>query len=395
MRENRRSADALRADRRDPPAPPASSARAAHYPGMPLRCKRYIASALALLLAAWMIPTLAMADDAVHVSLRPATGASAPKIGIDGTTPIGCVPKIEQVHVDGADLSIALSAAQTGCKAQRLPFHLTVDPAAASGASALPPDVYRVRVYTGSGTGAHLAAFALLDTTAASAAPLPETGFWWTQASPDVSAARGTGMSLELQDNQLAASLLGFDATGTPTWYFGSAGLNGRVAHVSLVQLGRGEDWFSAIGSQPEVEPGPSLDIDFLSPTRADAYLVRTGDDGTLQVRALVLSRSAFASGPTGLAWAGRWVLVPEDGAGTRVFDFAAPSSRDAQSFRLIDTANDAMLDCRLAAGTQQADVCTLTSAATVVADFDQVGFDRFAGHDANGMPVQMLRVPH
>jgi hypothetical protein len=113
-----------------------------------------------------------------------------------------------------------------------------------------------------------------------------------------------------------------------------------------------------------------------------------------VQARALVLSRSAFTTGPAGTSWVGRWVLVPEDGGNTRLYDFAAPSNRDAESFRLVDAANDAALDCRLVAGTQQADVCTLSAAAGVIADFDQVGYDRFSGRGANGSPVQLLRVP-
>jgi len=58
-------------------------------------------------------------------------------------------------------------------------------------------------------------------------------------------------MSLELQDNQLAASLLGFTDAGASTWYFGSSTLAGRIARIPLVQLANGEEWFSAIGSHP------------------------------------------------------------------------------------------------------------------------------------------------
>ena len=381
-------------------APTASeSAETAHYPEMPLRCTRQIALALALLLMA-LTPHVraATADGGVlHVGLDPefAGTAAAPRIGISGTAPAGCVPKLGHVTLDGADLSIELSLPATACKQQkRVSFRLVADPVGAAGLRTLPPGVYRVRVFTGAGTRTRLAAFALVDTSAPAMAPIPESGFWWTQAGADGMAATGTGMSLEFQENQLAASVLGFSATGAPTWYFGSAPLRGRVARVSLVQLANGEDWFSAVGAQPDVQPGPHLDIEFLSPTRAQAYLVRTDDEGNVQARSVVLSRSAFATGPAGASWVGRWVLVPEDGGNTRLYDFAAPSNRDAESFRLIDAANDASLDCRLVAGTQQADVCTLSAAAGVIADFDQVGYDRFSGHGANGAPVQLLRVP-
>jgi hypothetical protein len=318
------------------------------------------------------------------------------RIGIDGSAPAGCVPHVERVTIDGEDLSIELAAPATGCKPQRpVPFHLKTDPAAATGLRTLPAQVYRVRVYTGSGKNPVLASFALIDTSAPSATLIPESGFWWTQASADAAPTAGTGVSFELQENQIAASLLGFTETGASTWYFGSAALSGHVARIPLVQLSNGDEWFSAIGSQPDVQPGPRLEIEFLSPTRAHAYLVRSDDSNDVQVRSLTLSRSSFSAGPAGTSWVGRWVLIADDGGSSaRLFDFAGPSNRDAESFRLVDATNDATLDCRLVAGTQQADVCTLTAGATAIADFDQVGYDHFSGHGVNGAPVQLLRVP-
>jgi hypothetical protein len=228
----------------------------------------------------------------------------------------------------------------------------------------------------------------------AALAPVPESGFWWAQSGPESLGASGSGVSLEMQDNQLAASLLGFTETGASSWYFGSATLSGHVARIPLVQLANGDEWFSAVGTQPDLQPGPRLEIEFLSPARARAYLVRNDGQDDVQVRTLMLARSTFATGPVGTSWVGRWVLVPEDGGATRLFDFAAPSHHDAESFRLVDNANDATLDCRLVAGTQQADACTLTAASMPIADFDQVGYDHFTGRGVNGMPVQLLRVP-
>ena len=330
-----------------------------------------------------------------HIALERQLATGVVRIGIDGSAPAGCVPRVDGVTVEGADISIMLNASATGCKTNRLvPFHLKAEPTGSMGSRTLPAQVYRVRVYAGSGTAPHLTAFALIDASAPSLAPVPESGFWWTQPDENGTAPASTGMSLELQDNQLAASLLGFTDAGASTWYFGSTTLAGRIARIPLVQLANGEEWFSAIGSQPDVQPGPRLEIEFISPARARAYLVRSDAQDDVQVRALTLSRSAFSTGPAGSSWVGRWVLVPEDGGATRLFDFAAPSHRDAESFRLVDTANDASLECRLAAGTPQADACTLTTSAATIADFDQVGYDHFAGHGANGAPVQLLRVP-
>jgi hypothetical protein len=406
MRDNRHSADRSAQLRRNQPA--VSSAGdlhglrgTPHYPEMPLRCTRKKSLVLALLLAACGAPTLASAAavaDGLRVRLEPqsASASATHKIGIDGTAPAGCVPHIERVVLDGADLSIELAASVTGCKPQRpVPFHIQADPAVAAGLAWLTPQVYRVRVYGGSGTGAGLVAFSLIDTSASVLAPIPESGFWWSQSTTEArTTLAGSGLSLELQDNQLAASLLGFTDTGAATWYFGSTTLAGSVAKIPLVQLAHGDEWFSAIGARPDVQPGPRIEIEFLSPTRARAYLVRAQDGRDLDVRTLALSRSVFSTGPAGSAWIGRWVLVPEDGGSARVFDFSGPSSRDADSFRLVDAANDANLDCRLGTGGSQADACTLSSAASPLADFDQVGFDHLGGRDADGTPVQLLRVP-
>lgn len=372
------------------------AARIAHYPEMPLRCTRKIPSLLALLAILSMPAVAAASVNIVRLGLEPrAAGIATTKIAIEGNAPSGCVPKLERIALDGADISVELSAPATGCRPERpAVFHILADPAATIGLRALPAGVYRVHVYARSGTSPHLIAFALVDTSAPAVAPIPESGFWWTQSDTDSAAAAGTGMSIEVQENQLAASVLGFSPTGVPTWYFGSANLLGHVASIPLVQLANGEEWFSAIGAQPDVQSGPRLEIEFLSPTRAHAFLVRKDEDGNVQARALALSRSAFATGPAGTSWVGRWVLVPDDGSGTRLFDFGAPSSKDAESFRLVDAANDAALDCRFVAGTSQADACTLTAGSGVVADFDQVGYDRFVGHGVSGAPVQLLRVP-
>ena len=362
---------------------------------MPLRCTRKTPLVLAALLSACCVPALASAGE-LRVRLEPrASNAIAPRIGIDGTAAAGCVPSVRRVTLDGADLSIELAAPATGCKPQRpVPFHLQADPAAAAGLRVLPAQVYRVRVYAGSGTNLSLASFSLIDTSASELASAPESGFWWSQAGSDSAQPAGTGMSLEVQDNQLAVSLLGFADAGNSSWFFGSATLSGSIARVPLVQLANGDEWFTAIGTRPEVQPGPRLEIEFVSPTRARAWLIRGENGRDSQVRALTLSRSAFATGPAGSAWVGRWVLVPEDGGSARTFYFSGPSNRDADSFRLADPANDASLDCRMVAGGAQAEACTLSASALTPIDFDRVGFDHLGGHDANGAPVQLLRVP-
>ncbi|GAA0705760.1 hypothetical protein GCM10009105_03440 [Dokdonella soli] len=319
----------------------------------------------------------------------------SPQINLLGTAPARCMPTIERVTLDGTDLSVELKSPTTGCDSQHpLPFNLRVDPTASAGVPILPGQIYHVRVYAMNGA-ASLLAFHLIDTGAPASAPTPENGFWWSEASAASGPmSAGSGASIELQDGQLAVGLFGFAESGAPTWYFGSTRPTGRVATVSLVQLANGDPMFAPTGSLPSAQAGPRLELEFLSPTHARAYLVRSEGGRDVQVRALTLARSRFATGPTGSAWSGQWVLVPDDNGAPRIFEFTEPSSQDAETFHLGDTDNNASLDCRLAIGTRHPEVCTLSVAATPIADFDQVGLDRLSGHGSNGARVRLLRVP-
>lgn len=326
-----------------------------------------------------------------------ATSHATPQLVIFGSAAARCSPKLDRITLDGSDLSIELATPQTDCDAQHAqPFGLRIDPAASTGTPILPGQVYRVRVYATLAGGTTLVAFHLLDTTAPAAAPRPENGFWWSEADVETGpAAAGNGASIELQGDQLAVGLFGFGDSGAPTWYFGSTRAGGRVAHVALVQLANGDPMFAPVGGQPSAQAGPRLELEFLSPTRARAWLVRSEGGRDTQVRSLLLARTHFSNGPVSVAWSGQWVLVPDDKGPPRLFEFSDPSSQDAETFHLADSANDASLDCRLSSkDSQHPDICTLSVASIPVADFDQVGLDHLRGRGSNGAPVKLVRVP-
>lgn len=317
------------------------------------------------------------------------------RIAISGRAPARCAPLLDGVSVAGTDLNITLKSPQTACAAKTsVPFYLRIDPAA-NAAPVLPEQVYRTRLYSADQSNPGLLAFGLLDTHASRSAPMPESGLWWSEASPETGAAvAGNGASIELQDGHLAVGLFGFGETGVATWYFGTAQPSGRIARVPLVQLANGDPPFASLGNQPSPLPGPRIELEFLSPSRARAYLVRSDRGRDVEVRALTLSRSRFSSGPLAGTWGGQWVLVPDDGGAPRTFDFAAAGSQDAENFHLVDAVNDAHLDCRLANGTEHPDVCSLSAAALPLGDFDQVGLDRLSGRNSAGSRVTLLRVP-
>ncbi|MGA9422350.1 MAG: hypothetical protein WBW61_08295, partial [Rhodanobacteraceae bacterium] len=302
----------------------------------------------------------------LQVTLDPASDRAMPlarQIAISGAWPNDCPPEVDGVALEATDLTINARFPTTGCDASH-PTHyrLDVSPSAVTGLPQLPAQVYQTRVFLAPTNGAPtLAAFRLLDATATQTAPRPESGFWWSQSSKQTGAAlAGSGLSLEFQDHRLAAGLLGFDDTGNATWYFGSAPLEGRVAHVPLVSLSRGDGPFQSAGSRPLAEPGPRIEIEFQSPTRALAWLVRDQGNGTLDVRALSISRSLFVADPAGSAWSGRWVLLREGEDSAHVFDLRSLSVADADSFHLSDPSTGDRLDCRIdiASRTPDPDLC-------------------------------------
>jgi hypothetical protein len=339
----------------------------------------------------------AAADAGLRVRFEAPTGLSsrqAPSIAIHGQAAANCTPKIERVDAEGLDLSVALHASRTGCDSARpSPFVLHVDTVAMAGTPLLPGQVYRLRIYSDAGGTSSLAAFRLVD-TGLSAAVEPENGFWWSQPGAEAGpASRSTGISLESQGEQIAISLYGFADSGSATWYFGSARMRGRTVVVPLVELANGDPLFSPTGSEPIAQSGPRLEIEFLAPMRALAWLVRQQDGVDTAVRMLSLSRTRFASGEAGASWNGRWVLVADDETAPRQFEFSTPTRQDADAFHLVDGNGNASLDCRGNGAGALPDLCTLSVGADVLADFDRIGLERLDGRQGNGTGVRLIRV--
>jgi hypothetical protein len=332
-------------------------------------------------------------DLSVSVEQLPmASGRNIARVLIRGEAPANCTPAVSRIWLDDSDFSVELNTPTQGCDdARQVPFTLRVDPRA-SGLPSPQNRVVRVRVYRNVGATPVLAAFRLIDTGPATAAQVPENGFWWSTADTGSGEAmRATGVGLEWQDGELAIALYGFTETGAPTWYFGSARPDGRVARVGLVQLAGGEPLLGSAGAQPQALPGPRLEIEFLSPSQARAWLVRIEDGRDVQLRPMMLSRARFANDDGGSTWNGRWVLVPEDGQ-PRTFEFRT-GSQGSESFQLNDAANDARLDCRLPVAGGLPDLCTLSVDALPLADFDRIGLDRLGGRGNDGAAVTLVRV--
>ncbi|TCO41911.1 hypothetical protein [Dokdonella fugitiva] len=335
---------------------------------------------------------------AIGVRVEPATsgGTLHPRIGIIGKAPTNCKPSVDHVTIDGQDIGIVLHSPKVGCwTGSGSGYVLHVDPAEV-GATMTPGTVYRVSVFSDAGDAPGLVTFRLLDATldppATPDAPQPENGFWWSQDSAETGpASRSTGMSLEAQGGQLAVGLFGFGDAGNPTWYFGSARRQGRTAVVPLLELRNGDPLFSPTGSRPSAVDGLRLELEFLSPARARAWLVRSDDRRDIAVRAFTFARSNFSNIDARVDWDGRWVLVGDDAGALREFEFATPTRQDADTLRFFD-ASGATLECR-ASGSGVPRACTLSGGASPIAEFDQVGLDRLDGRGTNGERVRLMRV--
>ncbi|MBS0556870.1 MAG: hypothetical protein JSR27_05580 [Proteobacteria bacterium] len=315
-------------------------------------------------------------------------------LAIGGEWPTQCPPVLQSVTLDGNDMRIDARSVLDLCARQPTAFSIQVNPTLALQRMALAPGVYKVGFYAAEGAQSQpsLRAFTLIDRSLPGApAIVPETGFWWSAgADPAV-------LSLELQGSQLSVALLSYDADGQPAWLFGTAPYDGRIAHLSLLRLAGGNDPFAQVAATPRGDAALTLDLQFSAAAHAQAWLSRTrSNDGTLQLRALDLSRLPLAESADGSAWQGEWVLV-SDAAGAipqrlRLNPLQAP---DAHRTLLASADGSATLDCaeQSAQATWPPSVCNLRLADGTSDRFDSVAIARMDGKDANGVAVHLLRI--
>lgn len=280
------------------------------------------------------------------------------------------------------------------------PLRLVVNPARAAGSATLALSVYQVRMFLRQANDAEeLIAFGLLDASGDDGAVIPESGFWWSVARADrAPVLAGSGISIERQGENLATTLLGYEA-GQPVWYFGSAIMRGAVARVNLVRMLGGSEPFGLQSGAPSAQPGHVINLEFLGPGQAKAWLEQPSPASpqALELQELDLLHLAFASGHTGSAWRGQWILVHAESTVARVLTLSSARTSDAETFRLADDLAQMTLDCRVIqlGGHSVPSACSLTEYAGVIAEFDRIGLDRMSGRSLDGARVQLARLPN
>lgn len=314
-------------------------------------------------------------------------------LSVAGQWATQCPPVLQSVALDGNDLRIDARSVLDLCAAQPTPYSIELNPALALQRAAFAPGVYRVSFYAADGAQVQpkLRAFALIDRSAPDAGTTtPETGFW---SSDDNDR---TLLSLELQGGQLSAALLSYDADGQPAWLFGSAPYDGRVAHVSMLRLSGGSAPFTPALSSPHGDAAMTLDLQFSTSAHAQAWLSRTRGDGSLQLRALDISRLPLSASVDGSAWQGEWVLVADaDDSVPQRLQLNGFQALDARHFQLASADGAVALSCERGAEAQNSTPrsCTLHMADGSTSRFDSVAIGRMDGTDANGAAVHLLRI--
>jgi hypothetical protein len=372
-----------------------------------LRARHLAAPALAFALVASAAAQVAAPTASVEATSpyaialhRAADTRGAATVTISGTWPTPCTPTYESARLAGADLRVDARTTLNLCAHQPTPFAIEIDPAAAADRALPFPGVLHVSFFAANGTQAEpkLRAFALVEGEPGRPAFAPENGFWWTTSTTRQSASRNV-VSLERQGTQLTAALMSYDHDGRGNWQFGTATLEGRVAHIPLLQLAGGSDPFAAASTAPHGEAGLMLDIEFRSSAVATAWLSRrgVGDDAALELQTMDLVRLPFADAGDGSAWKGDWILVAdsEQTPPLRVrFDRVSPL--DATRFRLSDEAAGVVMDCEN--DTRNAELPPQYCAAqradgTPLGRFNSVAITRMDGTRVDGSGVHLMRV--
>jgi hypothetical protein len=298
-------------------------------------------------------------------------------------------------------MDLLLRGSGGACAPIATPMKFIVNPAREAGIRQLALGVFQVRLYLLESDGSsRLIALRLLRSGSGQddAFARPESGFWWSvPTDSQVPALSGSGLSIEQQGENLAATLLTYRG-GSPVWYFGSARMPGNIVRIPLIRMVGGDEPFAGPNAAPDAEPGPSLNLQFLGPSHANAWLVHplSGLSPAIEVQELNLLRLPFETERNGAGWKGQWALVAEDRRQAPLIDLVDLVTADAESFQLRDVGGEMTLRCRLGeiGGHPVPAFCTLENGAERLADFDHIGLDRLSGIDVDGRPVRLVRLP-
>lgn len=357
--------------------------------------QRSIRAVLVVLLASLVAPS-AMAFEPARIALVSADDGRA-RLDVAGTWPDTCTPQLVDVLVQDRDIVLSASRESAGCSSIPTPYAFSSESVATED---LMPSagIHRVRLLVEDALRPEplLAGFALVRGSEAGSSPAMETGFWWADQGGEFGAGPGLGLSVESQAGLISLSVMGYDAAGEATWFFGAGALVDGIAHLDLGRFDGGAGPFARYAAPSDVQLSGIVDIEVLNPSRATLWFSRTDPEtGGLELRPLSIVRFHFAQEP-GAALLGRWVVTgSQDGERTTRWMDLVRSEVVADGFLLHDAEGNVSLSCDTPPGRASSPpiLCRMQGADGDLVEFTEVALRRLSGWDAQGQRTLAFRL--
>ncbi len=349
---------------------------------------------LFILLAA--LAAQAHAFEPAQITLA-SVGDNQARLDISGIWPDTCPPQLMDVSARGHEVLLTATREHLGCNASPTPYAFSTQ--TMSVQELLPASgIHRVRLQVEStlGSSSMLAGFALIQDGSAAPASGLETGFWWAEQNGEFAAGPGLGLSIESQAGLISLSVMGYDAAGDATWYFGAGALIDGVGHLDLGQFEGGSGPFTHYGAPEGIRLSGAVDVEVLTPSRATLWFSSINPEtGALDLRPLSIVRFHFAQDP-GEALLGRWVVTgaQADGPQTRWVELVRNEVLP-NGFVLHDAEDRVSLHCETPPGRAGSPpiLCHLQNENGEVVEFTDIALRQLSGWDGQGRRTIAFRL--
>ncbi|MFA5683582.1 MAG: hypothetical protein WCZ65_09145 [Lysobacteraceae bacterium] len=348
-------------------------------------------SRVALLLVLAALPAAAAlgAETRLEV-IRDAAGVPQ-RIEIGGDWRGGCAPQLDEVRVDGNELTLLARPDRARCLSTGSDYRLQADIGELLDRS--DATLWRLRYLLQDDplSPPRLHAFALLPWSAGMPQAAPEDGFWWGEPGGEFDHA-GPGLSaqIEQQGEMIALTFTGYDDEGRPQWLFGAAPLTAAATSIDLSRLDGGRGPFGGYRGPDQASSAGRVQVEWLSVARAVFWFSRPAEDGRgIELRPLSMVRFDFGQQP-GPGWTGRWLFEIDGEAAAQPLRLSLVES-GKDGFAMVG-ANGETLVCTRSARRPQSppERCDLNLDADAPAwRFDDVGLNSLNGRDEAGRSVR------
>lgn len=347
-----------------------------------------------ILLAALAAP--AHSFEPAQITLAVVDGDQA-RLDVSGLWPDTCPPQLLEVTTAGHDVLLTATRERFGCSPSPTPYAFATQTLPLQ--ELLPAGgIHRVRLQVEDtiGSAPMLLGFALIQSASTASASGLETGFWWAEQNGEFAAGPGLGLSIESQAGLISLSVMGYDARGEATWYFGAGALVGGVGHLDLGRFEGGSGPFTPYAAPEGIRLSGAVDVEVLTPSRATLWFSSIDPNtGALDLKPLSIVRFHFAQDP-GEALLGRWVVTgtQADGPQTRWIELVR-SEVLPDGFVLYDADDQVSLHCDTPpgrAGSPPA-LCHLQDENDEVVEFTDIALRQLSGWDGQGRRTLAFRL--